>query len=102
MTDDSDQTVNAQLVTEGLARVAKYVSVDALVSGILNAAAPTRLTVASRLMPSGNDSLQTNRLSFSVMSLNSSCAMQLQLQHYLHGKRDDPRLEHDHCRRLFQ
>jgi hypothetical protein len=37
MTDDSDETMDVQLVTEGLARVAKQVSVDALVmSGIVD------------------------------------------------------------------
>jgi hypothetical protein len=59
-----------------------------------------RLTVALRLMLSGNDYLQTNRLSLSVLSLNLSGAMQL--QQYLHGKRDDPSLQHVHCKRLFQ
>jgi hypothetical protein len=35
MTDDSDETVNAQRVTKGRARVAKQVSVDILVSGMV-------------------------------------------------------------------
>jgi hypothetical protein len=46
------------------------------------------------------DYLQTNRLSLSVLSLNSSGAMQL--QQYLHGNGDDPSLQHVHCHRLFQ
>jgi hypothetical protein len=35
MTDDSDETVNAQLVTEGLARIVKQVPI-ALVSGMVD------------------------------------------------------------------
>jgi hypothetical protein len=35
MTDDSDETVNAQLVAEGLARDARWVSIDVLLSGML-------------------------------------------------------------------
>jgi hypothetical protein len=47
MTDDSDETVNAQLVTEGLARVAKEVSVvNALVSDMLDGNAVVKMVVA--------------------------------------------------------
>jgi hypothetical protein len=38
MPDDSDATVNAQLVTEGLARVAKQIAVDTLASGVVKLA----------------------------------------------------------------
>jgi hypothetical protein len=40
MTDDSDETVNAQLVTKGQARVVEEVSVDVLVSGMVPGNAP--------------------------------------------------------------
>jgi hypothetical protein len=36
MIEDSDKTVNVMLLTERLARVAKQVSVDALVSGMVH------------------------------------------------------------------
>jgi hypothetical protein len=55
MTDNMDETRNAQLVTEGLARVAKRVSVDVLVSGI-----HSREVIGGRMLPgmsSSNDSL---------------------------------------------
>jgi hypothetical protein len=35
MTGNTDKTVNAQLVTEGLVRVAKQISTDVLVSGMV-------------------------------------------------------------------
>jgi staphylococcal nuclease domain-containing protein 1 len=43
MPDDSDATVNAQLVTEGLARVAKQGSVDVLSSGMVDGNAVVKL-----------------------------------------------------------
>jgi hypothetical protein len=47
MTDDSDETVNAQLVTEGLARVAKEVSVvNALVSDMVDGNDVVKMVVA--------------------------------------------------------
>jgi hypothetical protein len=47
MTEDSDETVNAQLVTEGLARVAKEVSVvNALVSDMLDGNDVVKMVVA--------------------------------------------------------
>jgi staphylococcal nuclease domain-containing protein 1 len=42
--DDSEETVNAQLVVEGLARVAKKTSVDLLVSGMADGNAVVKLT----------------------------------------------------------
>jgi endonuclease YncB( thermonuclease family) len=43
MADDSEETVNVLLATEGLARVAKQATVDVLVSGIVNGTAVVKL-----------------------------------------------------------
>jgi hypothetical protein len=53
MTDDSDETVNAQLVMEGLARVAKQVAVDALASGMVDGNAVVRLAAALNIAQEG-------------------------------------------------
>jgi hypothetical protein len=45
MTDDSGETANDQLVMEGLARVVKQVSVDVLVSGMLDGNAIVKLVL---------------------------------------------------------
>jgi hypothetical protein len=52
-----------------------------------------RLTMVSRSKVAGISSLlMTHHLDFSVLGLNSSDGMQLLLQQYLHGIRDDPLL----------
>jgi hypothetical protein len=46
MTDDSDETVNAQRIAQGLARVAKQVSIDVFVRGVVNENAVLKLAAA--------------------------------------------------------
>jgi hypothetical protein len=54
MTDDSDETVNAQLVTEGLARAAKQISVvHVLVTGIADGNAAVKLAAALNVAHEG-------------------------------------------------
>jgi hypothetical protein len=55
MTDDSDETVNAHLVTEGLARAAKQVSVvgNVLVIGIVDVTAAVKLAAALNVAQEG-------------------------------------------------
>jgi hypothetical protein len=46
MSDDSVETVNAQLVAQGLARIAKQVSIDALLRGMVHGNAVLKLMAA--------------------------------------------------------
>jgi uncharacterized paraquat-inducible protein A len=59
MTDDSEETVNAQLVTKGLARVAKWVSVDVFVIGVVDGNAVVKLATA---LDAGRGSSSQNSL----------------------------------------
>jgi hypothetical protein len=51
MTDDSDEIVNAQLVTKGLARVVKQVCVNFLASGMVDGNAVVTLAAPLNVAP---------------------------------------------------